>query len=298
MELSIIIPSFCAQKNLNACLKSIEKQIDLSVEVIVVDCSPHNEVKNICANYKFVNFISVKQRFNPGKGRNIGAYEARGRYLAFVDADVELDERAIPNILDITKTNKFTVFGCSLELNKRYADSFSANVEHYYFNHEAQSSRKIQKRSNLSSAFMVIENTIFEKNNGFKDLARMQDTEFTERLVRAGITLYFIPQVIGYQIQDSNLTKVLKKIKITGNNLFYVRGYSNKTNYFFKFCLFILTPLLMFLKITRINIRNLRYAFSLKVLFIYSPFMYVCGMYWLLGFYKAQVLKRGIESGR
>jgi glycosyltransferase involved in cell wall biosynthesis len=298
MELSIIIPSYCAQRNLNACLKSIEKQIVTSVEVIVVDCSPHDEVKHICANYQFVKYVHVRQRFNPGRGRNIGAHEAEGRYLAFIDSDVELDERAIVNILDIIKTNKFTVFGCSLELNKRFANSFSANVEHYYFNHEAQSSRKVQKRSNLSSAFMVIEKTIFDRNNGFKDLARMQDTEFTERLVKTGVTLYFIPQVIGYQIQDSNITKVLKKIKITGNNLFYVRGYSDKTNYFYKLFLFMLTPFFMLFKITRINFRNLRYTFSLKVLFIYSPFMYVCGIYWLLGFYKAQLLNRGIESGR
>lgn len=298
MELSIIIPSYCAQKNLNACLKSIEVQIRDDIEVIVVDCSPHDEVKKICSGYDFVKFIHVEQRFNPGKGRNLGAKESRGKYLAFIDADVELDDRAITNIIEITSLNTLDVFGCALELNKKFENSFSSNIEHYYFNHESQSSRKLQLRSNLSSAFMVISKKIFNKHSGFKNIARMQDTEFTERLVRAGVLLYFVPQVIGYQIQDSTLKNVLKKIKITGNNLFYIRGYDEIKKPFFKFLLFLLSPFLMVVKITRINIRNVRYSFSLKMLLVYSPFMYVCGLYWLWGLYKAQVVKSGIESGR
>lgn len=57
-------------------------------------------------------------------------------------------------------------------------------------------------------------------------------------------------------------------------------------------------PLLMLAKVTRINVRQLKYAFSVPNLLIYSPFMYVCGIYWMLGFYRGLIVNDGIASGR
>ena len=65
---------------------------------------------------------------------------------------------------------------------------------------------------------------------GFADIPRMQDTELTERIRNSsGTQLGFEPSVVGYQIQDSNLKKVLKKIYITGNNIYFLR-YQNKSS--------------------------------------------------------------------
>lgn len=297
MILSIIIPSYNAQKNINACLHSIEKQKDDQLEVIVVDCSPHDQVMRICNQYNFVKYIKVEKRFNPGEGRNIGAKLSVSDYLVFIDSDVVLANNAIINIRDSIYSGK-EVFGAALEINKTINDSFSGRVEHYYFNHESQSSRQIKKRNNLSSAFMIIKKELFLKFNGFSDIPRMQDTELTERLAESGIDLYFVPDIIGYQIQDSPIKSVLNKIKITGNNLFFIR-YSKKINTKFKRLYFsLLLPLMMIAKITRINFRNIRYSFSFSMLFIYSPFMYVCGFYWMLGFYRALFISDGIATGR
>ena len=297
MKLSIVVPSFCAQKNIGRCLRSIDNQIGSETEVIVVDCSPHNQVEQICQSYPFVKFVKVEKRFNPGEGRNIGARKSTGNFLIFIDADVVLGNEALTNI-KLHISNGLQVFGAALELNKDINDDFAARVEHYYFNHESQSSRKISRRSNLSSAFMIIEKKMFLDYGGFSDIPRMQDTELTERLVKSGVDLYFVPDVIGYQIQDSSLIKVLKKIFITGNNLFFIRYANKEIGFFNRFCLFFLLPFMMLAKITRINLRNLRYSFSLPMLIIYIPFMYICGAYWMLGFYRGLIVNDGIATGR
>jgi glycosyltransferase involved in cell wall biosynthesis len=297
MQISVVIPSYCAQDHIYACLQSIAKQCDSESEVIVVDCSPDDQVEDICRQFPIVKFIKSVKRFNPGEGRNIGANNSSGKYLVFIDADVVLGANALANIKSHLN-NGMDVFGAALELNKEVNNDFAACIEHYYFNHESQCSRAIYKRKNLSSAFMIINKEIFCRFGGFSDIPRMQDTELTERLIKSGVDLYFAPDVVGYQIQDSPLNKVLKKISITGNNLFFIRYSKRYQNFPYNFLLFVLLPFIMLAKITRINARNIRYSFSLPMIFVYSPFMYVCGMYWMVGFYRGLLVNNGVDSGR
>ena len=133
--------------------------------------------------------------------------------------------------------------------------------------------------------------------DGFSDLPRMQDTELTERLVKMGYQLDFFPDVVGYQIQDSPVKKVFRKIYITGNNLFFLR-YQNRTKGFGKFALAALLPCMMLAKVTRINYRNIRFAASPRMIFLLCPIMYVCGLAWMAGFYKGIFVSDGIASGR
>lgn len=295
MKYSIVIPSYCSEKHLYNCLVAIDSQNESDFEVIVVDCSPHKQVEEICNQFDGVQLIKRVERFNPGEGRNIGVEASNGDYIVFLDADVVVAPNGLNHIKKSAEEG-YKIFGAALELNKTENNTFAANIEHYYFNHESQSTRKTQKRNNLSSAFLVIEKNLFLEHGGFSDIARMQDTELTERIKASGTELYLMPSVIGYQIQDSGLSKVLNKIKITGNNLYYIRYEKNGlTN---KLMLFVLLPLLMLFKITRINFRNLKYSFSLQMLFIYSPMMYVCGLYWMAGFYKAILSNKGLQKSR
>ncbi|MDP2573400.1 glycosyltransferase [Vibrio penaeicida] len=294
MKLSIIIPSYQSQKNLRRNLSALAKQLDrVDAEVIVVDCSPNDDVDKICAQFPFVCLLKEKQRFNPGGGRNIGARAASGEYLVFVDADVVLDEQALVRGVKRAKDGA-KIFGGALELDKSKKATLTSYIEHYYFNHESQSSRTPTERANLSSALMIIEKALFDEIGGFSDIPRMQDTELTERLVKEGHILHFFPDVIGYQIQDSPFKNVIKKIYITGNNLFFLRYETKGTGWL----LALFLPFIMLAKITRINLRNLKYAFSPMMLFVLCPIMYVCGLAWMMGFYKGIFISDGIEKGR
>ncbi|KJY75102.1 glycosyltransferase family 2 protein [Vibrio nigripulchritudo] len=297
MKLSVIIPSYQSQDNLGRNLSALAKQMDkVDAEVLVVDCSPGNEVDQICAQYPFVRLLKEEKRFNPGGGRNIGAKSANGDYLVFADADVVLDEQALQNVAKHASEGA-KIFGGALDLDKKGDVTLTSYIEHYYFNHESQSSRTPTERANLSSALMTIEKALFDEIGGFSDIPRMQDTELTERLVRMGHTLHFFPDVIGYQIQDSPFKKVIKKIYITGNNLFFLR-YQKKDGGMNKWLLALLLPLMMLAKITRINLRNLKYAFSPFMLLVLCPIMYFCGFAWMLGFYKGIFVSDGIAAGR
>ena len=126
----------------------------------------------------------------------------------------------------------------------------------------------------------------------------MQDTEFTERLARSGEKLTFTPSVVGWQIHDSPMKKVLKKLFINGNNLYYIR-YKDASK-LKQFAIFLFLPAIAMFKIIRIFARHMRYQSvqqRIKTIKI-SPFLIAGGGYWMAGLYRAFFTRQGIGTAR
>lgn len=97
---SIIIPTFNEEKNIERCLASISKESYKNFEVILVD---DNSSDNTVLNAKSISRklqIGVRVKsFNVhqerGVVRNVGARLAKGDYLFFIDADMELGKNVL-----------------------------------------------------------------------------------------------------------------------------------------------------------------------------------------------------------
>lgn len=295
--ISFIIPSYNAQEHLDKVLSALQQQVtEQPFEVIVVDCSEHDQVQQICANYSKVNFIKVAERFNPGVGRNIGVEHAKGECVVFIDSDVMLENNAV-EIIAAAYAEGIKAFGGALEQAFDEAFDLAGTTEHYFFNHESQMRRPRSLRSNLSSAMMCWDKATFLSFGGFTAIPRMQDTELTERALKAGAELVFIPELIGWQIQDSPLDKVLRKIHINGINLFNIR-YKPHISSGKKWLMILGLPLISLAKATRINLRNLRYNRRPLRTLLMVPVIYWATLYWMFGFYKAALLNQGIGDKR
>ena len=85
---SIIIPSYRAAQTIGACLTALLGQdLTLPYEIIVVDSSPDETPDLIRRDFPQVQLIHLPHKTGPAKARNIGAQQARGEILAFIDAD-------------------------------------------------------------------------------------------------------------------------------------------------------------------------------------------------------------------
>lgn len=299
MDISVVIPSYNTQDTIAATLANLSDQhTNLHFEIVLVDCSEHDQVGKIAADFPKVRYQHQARRFNPGEGRNIGAQLAQGELLMFIDADVHLKANALEAAWNALKSGK-DIFGGALELNTQVSSDTAAYLEHYFFNHESQALRPACERNNLSSALMCFRRETFLAAGGFKDIPRMQDTELTERLRREGQKLFFCPDILGFQIQDSPLRKVLKKIHINGQNLYYIR-YKPQITPFKKIMLYLLLPLIGTLKISRIIARHLRYQNwknKLRTIAL-TPILIVGIGYWVAGFYNALWTEKGIGQER
>lgn len=96
---SIIIPTYNRCRELRLALESIEKQTlhCMMYEVIIVDNHSEDGTFDVIrASNVFAKILQVNNHGNIAYSRNLGAKNARGRYLVFLDSD----DRFTPTKLD------------------------------------------------------------------------------------------------------------------------------------------------------------------------------------------------------
>ncbi|MEQ8822840.1 MAG: glycosyltransferase family A protein [Filomicrobium sp.] len=89
-SISIIIPAYRRQENLDRALQSVQSQIDLdprtSLEIIVVDDASPDPMT--AGSYSAsVRVVRLEENAGAGSARNAGLKASRGEYIAFLDSD-------------------------------------------------------------------------------------------------------------------------------------------------------------------------------------------------------------------
>jgi len=108
---SAIIPAYNCSLYIKQAIESVLIQ-DIPLEIIVInDCSQDNLEKVIEQYLEMDNFVYVKNEINLGvaASRNKGVGLARGRYIAFLDADDWWSPDKLKKQMEIMDTNKYVI---------------------------------------------------------------------------------------------------------------------------------------------------------------------------------------------
>ena len=97
---SIIIPTYNSENTLPLCLKSIKKQTYKNIEIIVVDNYSKDQTVKIAKNY---GAIIIRVRSERTKAKNIGFKLAKGKYVLFVDSDMELTPAVVEECVKLAE---------------------------------------------------------------------------------------------------------------------------------------------------------------------------------------------------
>lgn len=120
-HVSVLIPARNEEKNIGSCLDFILSQDYKNLEVLVLDDQSTDRTKEIVKSFsdkhKNIFYFEGEQLPQNWTGKNWACHQlsqkANGKYLLFVDADVELAPDAISSALKImlnTKTKMLSVF--------------------------------------------------------------------------------------------------------------------------------------------------------------------------------------------
>ena len=99
---SIIIPTYNSEKTLPLCLESIKKQTYRNIEVFIVDNYSTDRTVEIAKRYG-AKIIQV--RGERAKAKNIGLRHARGKYVLFIDSDMELTPKVIEECVKLAESD-------------------------------------------------------------------------------------------------------------------------------------------------------------------------------------------------
>lgn len=102
--LSIVIPTYNEERDIQACLESLKKQSYKNFEIIVVDDGSSDKTVDVVKKYK-IKLIKGEHK-GPGFSRNLGAKQARGDILIFIDADMTFDKDYLKNLIKPLKDKK------------------------------------------------------------------------------------------------------------------------------------------------------------------------------------------------
>lgn len=114
VKISLIIPVYNVQNYLNECIYSLIKQSFDSYEIIFVDDGSTDESGLILDSYTRTEGITVVHTKNKGvsHARNTGIRLAKGKYLAFVDADDVVESDYLSTLYKIIEQNDADILEC------------------------------------------------------------------------------------------------------------------------------------------------------------------------------------------
>jgi lipopolysaccharide/colanic/teichoic acid biosynthesis glycosyltransferase/glycosyltransferase involved in cell wall biosynthesis len=208
---SVIIPAYNAERTIGRCIESILCQTvsQKQYEVIVVDDGSSDQTINVARQYD----VKVLTQKNGGAAaaRNHGVQKAKGEFLLFTDADCEVSENWIAEMLKPFGEDHFAgVKGAyrtkQRELMARFTQLEYENRYRYMKKH-----RYIDFIDTYSAAYRK---DVFSKNGGFDcsyTTASGEDSEFSYKLQERGFRLVFNPDAIVYHQHPDTLWKYLKK---------------------------------------------------------------------------------------
>lgn len=99
---SIVIPTCNSEATIPICLESIVKQTYKNIEVIIVDKFSKDRTTEIAKNMGVKVIQAIEER---SKAKNIGLRNSRGKYILFIDSDMELSSTVIEQCIELAESN-------------------------------------------------------------------------------------------------------------------------------------------------------------------------------------------------
>jgi GT2 family glycosyltransferase len=218
IKFSIVTLSYNTKDLTLACLNSIVSQYKdelekNEIEIIVLDNNSSDgsqkEILNIKEKVSNLKLIESKENLGFSKGCNLGAKEAKGKYVLFLNSDTKTADKGFLKMAEFLDSNtKVAVLGGKLE-NSDGTPQPSCGKFYTLFNlllmllgferlGLLRSSPNMIKRVDwVSGACMMINREFFNKISGFDEKLFMyvEDMEICYRAKKLGFSTYFYSSI-------------------------------------------------------------------------------------------------------
>ncbi|MFA5828025.1 MAG: glycosyltransferase family 2 protein [Candidatus Shapirobacteria bacterium] len=210
-ELSIIVLTWNTSEITKKCVLSIKRSLEnkIDYEIIVADNGSTDNTQQVFKDLKFVKYIKLSKNYGFSKGNNLAAKYAKGKYILFLNSDMELlNSRLIdmlrhiklnpiigligPKFLNVdqspqgsvfppqTITNAFREFWLGQKSYSKYTPATDKPIEVWA----------------VSGGAVIIDRSLFEKIGGWDTRYFMfyEDLELCRQIKKLNYKIFFYPQ--------------------------------------------------------------------------------------------------------
>lgn len=210
-RISVVIPTRNGARTLGACLEALRASTDPPAEIIVVDDASSDDTGEI-ARRCGCRVIRADENIGAARAKNRGARAARSDILFFTDDDVivgrETLARVAENFADARVAGVVGLLDRAIPF-----DDFASNVKNLWMRFTYE--RLPRERLGLFyTSVAAIRREIFLALGGFDEnyggASITEDTEFGQRVWRAGHNIVLDPRVVVTHCKHYTLREVLR----------------------------------------------------------------------------------------
>jgi teichuronic acid biosynthesis glycosyltransferase TuaG len=212
---SVIIPAYNAENFIQEALDSVKNQTFLDYEIVIVDDGSKDSTPRQVMSWAEKNLqlkLTLLRQENKGIGgaRNSGVREARGQYIAFLDADDIWMERK----LDIVAQCLARSPDIDLICHDEWLYENGRNKHRFIYGpYVAYKDLLFKKNCISTSATVVRREKILEVGLFSEDLRfnGVEDYDFWLRLAKSGARIEYLHEILGaYRVHGRGITSKIE----------------------------------------------------------------------------------------
>ena len=189
-RVSIIVPVYRSDGTLGACLQNLAAQTFEDYELIIVDSSPDDRSRALVERMSpAATYIHSTARLWPQAARNLGVRHARGDLLVFTDPDIYAPRRWLETLL-AARVEDAVVLGSIACHGRRWVDR-GVHLCKFSICLPGGEAREV---SLGWSGNIRMPRRLFDSLGGWDAKFVQGDSVFTERVRRAGHSVWFEPR--------------------------------------------------------------------------------------------------------
>lgn len=226
IDFSVIIPAYNAGQFITRPLDSVANQTYSNFEILITNDGSTDNTEEIIQKYIDAHptlpiYLSSQNNKGIGSARNNGILRARGRYLAFLDADDYWCINKLEKVYKLLLKNP--------DIDVVYHDEYEIRnygkkrKSHYGMVKKPVYDDLLFNGNKLSTSATVIKRELAQRIGGFSenlDFNSAEDYDFWLRLAKNDAKFYYIPIILGEYHRVAN--SVSMRIVYHGTNSFNV----------------------------------------------------------------------------
>ena len=213
-EVSIYVPVYNGQNTIESCINSILSQTVKPNKILVVNDNSTDQTAEILKKYSDkIEIINNKKNLGVSYIRNLATNYLKSKFIASIDADVELTNNWLEKLIDKANKENATLIGGkmyekflknpynlwrSIRLKQNWGEKDIHNPKFIF------GCNNLLNTENLDNQDMYRNDHEYYKTNG-------EDIEFSKKILNQDMNLYYCSSAICYHLQDDNHKTLSKR---------------------------------------------------------------------------------------
>jgi len=208
-RISIVIPVYNGERTLSECLTWVFRSEFESFEVLLVDDGSTDRSRTIASTFP-CRIVTTPGRVGPARARNIGAQEARGDILFFIDSDVMLRPDGLRELDEAFEASELDAV-CGVQTAEMRHRNLASQYKNLWMRWTYL--RQTGPVPLFYTTAAAIRREAFVRVGGFDEgyaLPDVEDTAFGQRLAREGIQVRVLAPLEVEHVKHYSLWGMLK----------------------------------------------------------------------------------------